>query len=36
MTLVHTLFGFSMVVPGALIALVVLLRGRGETPVPAQ
>jgi hypothetical protein len=28
--------GFSMVVPAALIALVVLLRGRGETPVPAQ
>ena len=30
------LIGFSMVVPAALIALVVLLRGRGETPVPAQ
>jgi MFS transporter, FSR family, fosmidomycin resistance protein len=29
------LIGFSMVVPAALIALVVLLRGRGETPVAA-
>jgi MFS transporter, FSR family, fosmidomycin resistance protein len=27
--------GFSMVVPAALIALVVLLRGRGEAPVAA-
>ena len=30
------LIGFSMVVPAALIALVVLLRGRGETAVAAQ
>jgi FSR family fosmidomycin resistance protein-like MFS transporter len=30
------LIGFSLVVPAALIALVVLLRGRSETPVPAQ
>ena len=30
------LIGFSMVVPAALIALVVLLRGGGETPVTAQ
>jgi FSR family fosmidomycin resistance protein-like MFS transporter len=30
------LIGFSMVVPAALVALVVLLRARGETPVPAQ
>jgi MFS transporter, FSR family, fosmidomycin resistance protein len=30
------LIGFSMVVPAALISLVVLLRGRGESPVPAQ
>ena len=30
------LIGFSMVVPAALIALAVLLRGGGETPVPAQ
>jgi hypothetical protein len=30
------LIGFSMVVPAALIALVVLLRGRGETSVAAQ
>jgi hypothetical protein len=30
------LIGFSMVVPAALIALVVLLRARGGTPVPAQ
>ena len=29
------LIGFSMVVPAALIALVVLLRGRGEPPVAA-
>jgi hypothetical protein len=28
--------GAKMVVPAALIALVVLLRGGGETPVPAQ
>lgn len=30
------LIGFSMVVPAALIALVVLLRARGETPVHAH
>jgi FSR family fosmidomycin resistance protein-like MFS transporter len=30
------LIGFCMVVPAALIALVVLLRARGETPVTAQ
>jgi hypothetical protein len=30
------LIGFSMVVPAALVALVVLVRGSGETPVPAQ
>jgi FSR family fosmidomycin resistance protein-like MFS transporter len=30
------LIGFCMVVPAALIALVVLLRARGETPVAAQ
>jgi FSR family fosmidomycin resistance protein-like MFS transporter len=30
------LIGFSMVVPAALIALAVLLRARGATPVPAQ
>jgi MFS transporter, FSR family, fosmidomycin resistance protein len=30
------LIGFCMVVPAALIALVVLLRTRGETPVTAQ
>jgi FSR family fosmidomycin resistance protein-like MFS transporter len=30
------LIGFSMVVPAALIALLVLLRARGESPVPAQ
>jgi MFS transporter, FSR family, fosmidomycin resistance protein len=30
------LIGFSLVVPAALIALVVLLRGRSETPVPAH
>jgi FSR family fosmidomycin resistance protein-like MFS transporter len=29
------LIGFSMVVPSGLIALVVLLRGSGETPAPA-
>jgi hypothetical protein len=29
------LIGFSMVVPAALITLVVLLRGGGETPVAA-
>jgi drug/metabolite transporter (DMT)-like permease len=28
--------GFSMVVPAALIALVVLLRGRGHTHAPSQ
>ena len=30
------LIGFSMVVPAALLALVVLLRASSETPVPAQ
>jgi MFS transporter, FSR family, fosmidomycin resistance protein len=30
------LIGFCMVVPAALIALVVLLRGRGDTPVASQ
>ena len=30
------LIGFSMVVPAALLALVVLLRSGGEAPVPAQ
>ena len=30
------LIGFSMVVPAALIALAVLLRARGATPVPAH
>jgi len=30
------LIGFSMVVPAAFIALAVLLRARGATPVPAQ
>jgi FSR family fosmidomycin resistance protein-like MFS transporter len=30
------LIGFTMVVPPARVALVVLLRGRGETPVPPQ
>ena len=30
------LIGFSMVVPAGLITLVVLLRARGEAPVPAQ
>jgi hypothetical protein len=29
------LIGFSMVVPAALVALVVLLRGGGEAPVTA-
>jgi hypothetical protein len=29
------LIGFSMVIPAALIALLVLLRGGGETPVTA-
>jgi len=29
------LIGFSMVVPAAFIALVLLLRGRGEPPVAA-
>jgi len=30
------LIGFSMVIPAALITLFVLLRARGEEPVPAQ
>jgi hypothetical protein len=30
------LIGFSVVIPAALIALAVLLRARGATPVPAQ
>ena len=30
------LIGFSMVVPAAFIALVVLLRGRSQTPVHAH
>ena len=30
------LIDFCMVVPAALIALVVLLRARGESPVTAQ